>query len=254
MASKTLALFALVGWAVLWGVGAHCTGPPLLPDPRLSPGDTLDVTKADICVPGYSKKVRNVPQSLKEQVYREYGITHRDPGEYEIDHIISLELGGSNSIRNLFPESFKTQPWNAHVKDQLENKLHKEVCEDGYDLKSAQREISTNWIEAYKKHFHTAGPLSERAAARLYNARSSRPSNHATSPGSMPPPKKWSILHPFTRPSSSSPAVGNGQVWVNTKSGAYWKPGTRYYGKTKQGKYMKETDAIKSGYHAAGGH
>ena len=44
-----------------------------------------------------------------------------------------------------------------------------------------------------------------------------------------------------------------GQVWVNTKSGAYWMPGTRYYGKTKQGKYMSEADAIKAGYHLAGG-
>jgi DNA/RNA endonuclease G (NUC1) len=56
--------------------------------------------------------------------------------------------------------------------------------------------------------------------------------------------------------SSTNPLVGtgqSGQVWVNTKSGAYWRPGTRYYGKTKQGKYMSEVDAIKAGYHAAGG-
>ena len=34
------------------------------------------MTKADICVPGYSKKVRDVPQSVKNQVYASYGITH----------------------------------------------------------------------------------------------------------------------------------------------------------------------------------
>jgi hypothetical protein len=47
------------------------------------------------------------------------------------------------------------------------------------------------------------------------------------------------------------PANGNGMVWVNTDSGIYHKPGTRYYGKTKQGKYMTEADAQKAGYRAA---
>ena len=56
-----------------------------------------------ICVPGYTKTVRDVPQPLKEQVYRSYGVTSRQPGEYEIDHLVSLELGGSNSARNLWP-------------------------------------------------------------------------------------------------------------------------------------------------------
>jgi hypothetical protein len=44
---------------------------------------------------------------------------------------------------------------------------------------------------------------------------------------------------------------GNGQVWVNTESHVYHKAGSRYYGKTKQGKYMSEADAIKEGDHAA---
>jgi hypothetical protein len=47
------------------------------------------------------------------------------------------------------------------------------------------------------------------------------------------------------------PPNSGGTVWVNTASGVYHKPGSRYYGKTKQGKYMTEADAIKAGYHAA---
>jgi hypothetical protein len=38
---------------------------PILPDPKLTPGDTFDVTAEDVCVPGYAKKVRAVPGWLK---------------------------------------------------------------------------------------------------------------------------------------------------------------------------------------------
>jgi hypothetical protein len=31
---------------------------PILPDAKLTPGDTFDVTAEDVCVPGYAKKVR----------------------------------------------------------------------------------------------------------------------------------------------------------------------------------------------------
>ena len=124
----------------------------LLPDAKLTPGATLPVTKEDICVAGYSSKVRNVSEDVKQAVYKEYGITSRQPGEYEVDHLISLELGGSNDLKNLWPQSYKTQPWNAHVKDRLENKLHQLVCSGQLDLATAQHDISTNWIDAYKKY------------------------------------------------------------------------------------------------------
>jgi hypothetical protein len=48
---------------------------PILPDPKLTPGDTFDITVQDVCVPGYAKKVRAVPAWLKRQAYAEYGIT-----------------------------------------------------------------------------------------------------------------------------------------------------------------------------------
>ena len=106
----------------------------------MTPGATLPVTVADISVPGYTKKVRNVPADVKRQVYAEYGIASHKPGQYEVDHLISLELGGSNSVKNLWPQSYLTQPWNAHVKDQLENEMHDEVCSGRLDLATAQRD------------------------------------------------------------------------------------------------------------------
>ncbi len=42
-----------------------------------------------------------------------------------------------------------------------------------------------------------------------------------------------------------------GMVWVNTKSGVFHSEGDRWYGKTKEGKFMTESDAVKAGYRAA---
>ena len=127
-------LLAVVLLAYASAAVQRTSSPPIMPDPTKTPGDVLEVTKADICVPGYTKKVRDVPESVKRQVYASYGITSHQPHEYEVDHLISLELGGSNSIKNLWPQSYVTTPYNAHVKDVLENKIHKLVCDGAIDL------------------------------------------------------------------------------------------------------------------------
>jgi hypothetical protein len=43
------------------------------------------------------------------------------------------------------------------------------------------------------------------------------------------------------------------KVWVNTNSGVYHCPGSRWYGATKEGKYMGECEAQKAGYRPAYG-
>jgi len=122
----------------------------------------MEVAKDDVCTPGYTKKVRAVPASLKRRVFAEYGIVHPPPRAYEVDHLISLELGGSNSIRNLWPEPYFGIVWNAHVKDALESRLHAMVCNGDIEMSAAQDAISTDWIAAYKKYFHTNAPLLKR--------------------------------------------------------------------------------------------
>jgi len=162
--------------------------------------------------------VRNVPAEMKREVYEEYGITSHGSGDYEVDHLIPLELGGSNSIKNLWPESHRTSPWNAQVKDRLEGKLHELVCDGMIDLKTAQQAIASNWIEAYKLYVSPNPPISRLSA-----------------------------------PTAAESPLNPDEVWVNTKSGKYWKPGSRYYGRTKQGEYMSEKEAIQIGYVPANG-
>ena len=215
---------------------------PLLPDPKMTPGATLPVT-ARRHLPSLATPRRSAtfPLDVKQQVYAEYGITSHKPGDYEVDHLISLELGGSNSIKNLWPQSYLTQPWNAHVKDALENELHDEVCSGRLDLATAQHDIATDWIAAYKKYFHTNVPLSKGGGydngvyvgGGRHKGRSRHPLTGAI-PNSPPHPLPRRLRPPTCRP---WPA---GQVWVNLKSGKYFRPGSSYYGHTKQGQYMSE--------------
>ena len=134
-----------------------------LPNPVQTPGDTLDVTVADICITGYTKKVRNVPAAVKRQVYAAYDRAPLKGVCCEVDHLIPLELGGSNRVRNLWPEPYDIE-WNAHVKDRIEGRLHKLVCAGNLDLATAQAIIARNWIEAYQEY--GARRSSERSAKR----------------------------------------------------------------------------------------
>ena len=77
-------------------------------------------TRRLICRTGYTALVRDVAESTKNAVYREYGIRHHRPGQYEVDHLVPLELGGSSSIANLFPQRRRPRP-GFREKDQLEN-------------------------------------------------------------------------------------------------------------------------------------
>ena len=125
-----------------------------LSDPACTPGARYSkVTRAQVCRPGYAKAVRNVSTATKDAVYRAYGIDrHFDGADGEVDHLVSLELGGSNSVANLFPESASPRP-GSHEKDRLENELHREVCAGRLSLRRAQRLIAGNWVAAYRARF-----------------------------------------------------------------------------------------------------
>jgi hypothetical protein len=126
-----------------------CVASGGLQDPACTPGDIIPTaTKEEICTPGYSQQVRNVPDREKEDDYAAYGIMSHSTGEYEVDHLVSLELGGSNDISNLWPEAASPKP-GFHEKDKVENYLHEQVCSGAISLADAQREIATNWLDVY---------------------------------------------------------------------------------------------------------
>jgi hypothetical protein len=109
------------------------------------------------------------------------------------------------------------------VKDSLEARLHALVCSGKLDLKTAQQAIATNWLAAYNRYVG-------------------------------PEPKALGRPSEDERAETAAPvATPVGKVWVNTKSGKYWLPGSRYYGRTKQGEYLPEEQARAKGYAPANG-
>lgn len=150
-------------WFLLLLSTAALAADPLLPDAGMTPGVVRTYGSVQTLVATKTGTVRNVSEKEKRAVFVEYfGAVPAKPGNYEIDHLISLELGGSNDIKNLWPQSYLTAPWNSHVKDKLENWMAASVRQTlnsrGEALASQllgvyQKEISSNWILSYTKHF-----------------------------------------------------------------------------------------------------
>jgi len=130
------------------------------PDRRCSPGAYYSkLTRRVICAPSFrTGDIRNVPVSEKFAVEREYGLVPRTYGRtLEIDHIVSLELGGSNVVANLFPERADAHP-GYRAKDRLENALHRIVCRGAMRLRTVQRRIAANWQRLYAQVFGVPPP------------------------------------------------------------------------------------------------
>lgn len=109
-----------------------------------------------ICRRGYSASVRppvSYTEPLKREMIARLGYADRRLSHYEMDHIISLELGGApTDPRNLFPQPHDVAGnWGSYAKDRLENRLHALVCQHKLPLTDAQRLISSDWIAAYRR-------------------------------------------------------------------------------------------------------
>ena len=141
-----------VGRTVLLGKrtkATHCHVRGPLPDPRCTPGSVYSkATPRVFCKSGYTKLARHVTAATKRNVFAAYGIKSHRSGQYEVDHLVPLELGGSNSVSNLFPEAVGPRP-GFHDKDRLENKTHQRACAKHSSFRSLQKGIATDWTALY---------------------------------------------------------------------------------------------------------
>lgn len=154
MFRTTALLFALLFIPTVWADD--------IPDLSKTPGAVRpDLTKEKICTTKWGKDERHVTTHIKRQVFELYGYSgYSDPHcvprgrrTCEIDHLISRELGGADVVENLWPQAYGTSPWNAILKDKLENRLHKEMCANKITLVQARNMLVNDWRKAYKKYY-----------------------------------------------------------------------------------------------------
>ncbi len=137
---------------------ASSFGASAIPNPHLTPGAARFISTDELCASKYSDDARAVPTEIRQRVFQEYGMPGKSHS-FELDYLISPELGGTDDISNLWPEPAASTVWNMQAKDALENRLRQMVCRGNISLTTAQQDLATDWISAYKKYFHTTQPL-----------------------------------------------------------------------------------------------
>jgi DNA uptake protein ComE-like DNA-binding protein len=97
----------------------------------------------------------------------------------------------------------------------------------------------------------TASKSKSSSTASSSSASSSAPASGSSAGAPAPPSTKASKPAPKTAEPEEvayQPPPSKGMVWVNLDSKIFHREGDRWYGKTKNGKYMTEADAVKEGY------
>lgn len=119
------------------------------PNPDLTPGDVVaDATRDTVCASGYAKKMRReVSKEDKTLIYYRYGLTY-DSKHYQIDHFIPLSIGGSNDMKNLWPQPIQNNAGFIE-KQQVADYLHRQVCSGAMDIHEAQAQVCKDWHAVY---------------------------------------------------------------------------------------------------------
>lgn len=146
MNTRLLLRLAALGFAALalflW-LGRATPAPSVVADPLRTPGVlnaavTPATIRDTICKSGWTKTIRpptEYTNALKRKQMAEYGLTG-ELGDYQEDHLISLELGGDpTDPRNLWPEPYP----RASEVDRIENELNDKVCSGELTLAEAQQ-------------------------------------------------------------------------------------------------------------------
>ncbi|HLZ24666.1 MAG TPA: HNH endonuclease signature motif containing protein [Ktedonobacterales bacterium] len=165
-----------------------------LPSRSCTPGSVdPSVTQTDIrstiCRAGWTDKVRPPEWQTEHAKYQiAYPAYHiRGSAQSELDHLVPLELGGSNDITNLWPELGPI----PNAKDKVENALNHAVCEGRVSLTAAQRAIASDWLTAEARLGLTPSPRPSPSPSQTRKPTQSPSPSRSQTPSPAPPPAAW---------------------------------------------------------------
>jgi hypothetical protein len=120
------------------------------PNKVLTPGNLLTMDETFLCNPRtIDYYTINTSDDIKQQIFKKYNIAYPPTKQYQIDRYIPIKLGGSNDIRNLWPQSID---YPGYVeKDKAEDYLYKLMCNKKINITTAQQRIKTDWVKIYQE-------------------------------------------------------------------------------------------------------
>jgi hypothetical protein len=89
---------------------------------------------------------------MEQKVFARYRLPWSRRAEFKIDHLIPRELGGADSIDNLWPQSVRVRPYGADRKELLTEVLLTRIAKGQITLAQAQEDIRRDWIDAFIDH------------------------------------------------------------------------------------------------------
>ena len=122
----------------------------VIPDPTITPGVVRTTDAFAVCERG-TKELRRASRARTELIMRAHDVSMTDRGDYQIDHLIPLGIGGADDNANLWPQPRKTieTEWTAERKDALEHKLRVMVCKGQIEITDAQTAFAQDWTAAW---------------------------------------------------------------------------------------------------------
>lgn len=134
-------LFLAIALSSFFGLN---TGPQEgpIPNAKLTPG-RVAVSQKDR---------QGVTLAMEQKVFRRYHLPWERRAEFKVDHLVPRELGGADTIDNLWPQKIRARPYGADRKELLAEVLLQKVRTGQMTLAQAQEEIRRDWIDAFIDH------------------------------------------------------------------------------------------------------